>query len=88
MLSIFFYTYLEFKVTATGQTGQSSQLVSKTAAEKLNIAIDKLLYFSETQRMLLESDSDLDQSDVTSINLVQLGVRKLNVFINVIAPFK
>ncbi len=69
-----FTHFAEVKVTAKGTTGHSLILHENTAAEKLQVVINRLLEFRSQEKARLESNSELTLGDVTSVNMTMLGV--------------
>ncbi|XP_007451904.1 PREDICTED: aminoacylase-1 isoform X5 [Lipotes vexillifer] len=60
------------QVTSTGKPGHGSRFIEDTAAEKLHKVVSSILAFREKERQRLQSDPQLKQGAVTSVNLTKL----------------
>uniref|UniRef100_A0A8C6BI93 N-acyl-aliphatic-L-amino acid amidohydrolase n=1 Tax=Monodon monoceros TaxID=40151 RepID=A0A8C6BI93_MONMO len=60
------------QVTSTGKPGHGSRFIEDTAAEKLHKVVSSILAFREEERQRLQSDPQLKQGAVTSVNLTKL----------------
>lgn len=72
------YTYCiaivsDFNITAYGEAGHGSTLPKYTAGQRLQVVIDKLLEYRESELQKIEQQN-VSIEHVTSLNLVQLGV--------------
>uniref|UniRef100_A0A8B9Z2S1 N-acyl-aliphatic-L-amino acid amidohydrolase n=1 Tax=Bos mutus grunniens TaxID=30521 RepID=A0A8B9Z2S1_BOSMU len=60
------------RVTSTGKPGHGSRFIEDTAAEKLHKVVSSILAFREKERQRLQSDPQLKEGAVTSVNLTIL----------------
>uniref|UniRef100_A0A8C6FX46 N-acyl-aliphatic-L-amino acid amidohydrolase n=1 Tax=Moschus moschiferus TaxID=68415 RepID=A0A8C6FX46_MOSMO len=60
------------RVTSTGKPGHASRFIEDTAAEKLHKVVSSILAFREKERQRLQSDPQLKEGAVTSVNLTIL----------------
>ncbi|XP_064352551.1 aminoacylase-1 isoform X2 [Camelus dromedarius] len=60
------------QVTSTGKPGHGSRFIEDTAAEKLHKVVSSILAFREKERQRLQSNPQLKEGTVTSVNLTKI----------------
>lgn len=67
------FGFSEVVFKCSGHTGHGSSLLKNTAGEKLSYITQRLYEFRKTQVEKLESDPNLEEGDVSCVNLTILN---------------